>query len=153
MKRIVKYILDNQTFLLEEFLLLGGNPDSIDEKGYSLLHWACQESMTDCIEILARYNADLNIENKHGMTPLYNASGENNTNVVNKLLDLGADINKKTNLGTALHNACAYECIDVVMILLLRGAYIDVENKEGLKPIDLVEKPSVIEKLINKQRF
>ena len=45
------------------------------------LHWAVQRGYNDCVEILLRYGADPNLENKFGKTPMEIASGINRSDI------------------------------------------------------------------------
>ena len=41
------------------------------------LQWAVQRGHNECVEILLRYGADVNLENKFGKTPIEIASNQN----------------------------------------------------------------------------
>ena len=41
------------------------------------LHWAVQRGHDECVEVLLRYGADVEIENKFGKGPMEIASGQN----------------------------------------------------------------------------
>ncbi|ESP04084.1 hypothetical protein LOTGIDRAFT_84139, partial [Lottia gigantea] len=47
------------------------NVDKLDEEGMSLLHWACDRGLYDMVEILLQYNADKNLQDSDGQSPLH----------------------------------------------------------------------------------
>jgi hypothetical protein len=60
------------------------------------------------------------------------------------LLDAGADIAGTSSHGnTALHAACDEGCLEIVELLLERGASLDAKNKEGLRPYALANKAPI----------
>jgi len=67
--------------------------------------------------------------------------------MIEVLLELGADVNKVTGLGSALHNACAYENVEVVDILLKYNIDIDIRNADGCLAKDMTENKIIKNKL------
>jgi len=64
-----------------------------------------------------------------GMTSLHTAAQEGSADVVELLIDLGADMNAPDNDGwTPLHHASQNRQVDVVRILLTRGADMNVKS-------------------------
>jgi hypothetical protein len=65
-------------------------------------------------------------------TILYIASGNGNINIVETLLEGGADINKKNELGaTPLFSAAIEGHVDIVMLLLDHGADVNCVSNDG----------------------
>lgn len=72
------------------------------------------------------------------MTPLMTAASLGNKKIVELLLDHGADMNLRDNLGyTALHWAAYYNHGAVAEALVKRGALLDIEDREGSTPLIL----------------
>lgn len=77
----------------------------------------------------------------HNVTPLMVAAKRGHVQVVQFLLDAGAEINAQDDLGmTALMYATQAGQIPVVQALLKRGADIKVKNRQGETALDLAEK-------------
>jgi hypothetical protein len=68
------------------------------------------------------------------LTPLYYAASFGLCPVVQSLLDAGVDVNERGGLfkGTPLHSAIFREHVDVVRLLLDRGANVDVRDGRGV---------------------
>ena len=49
------------------------------------LHWSVQRGFAECVEVLLRYGADVNSENKFGKTPFEIATGINRTDIIELL--------------------------------------------------------------------
>ena len=63
----------------------------------------------------------------------------NRTDVIQVLLERGADLDKQTGVyrRTALHQAAEYNSTDVIEVLLKHGASTTIEDHHGNTPIDL----------------
>ena len=73
-------------------------------------------------------------------TPLHFAAGYNKPEVVELLLDKGADIHARSTLGiTPLHFAARYNTPEVVALLLDRGAPPDALDNGDFTPLDYAE--------------
>ena len=67
---------------------------------------------------------------------LYKAAGDGDSTQVSTLLDGGVDVNARTGNGSfALNNAAVENEIDVIRILLARGANPNVQNGQGDTPL------------------
>ncbi|MCP4369753.1 MAG: hypothetical protein GY797_16815 [Deltaproteobacteria bacterium] len=98
------------------------------------------ESMyaNDITEIrkLIEAEADVNVINKFGATPLYSASGKGHTEVVKLLLDAGSDVNKTKHNGvTALYIASGKGHTEVVKLLLVAGADANIASQTEATPL------------------
>lgn len=112
-----------------------GDPNYSEESGYTLLHWATQQGDVEMMKLLVKHGAELNAADENGITPLFNASGEGDVDVVEHLLRLGADPNAITQMGTSLHNACAYAHEGVAQLLIENGANVNAVDEEGRTPL------------------
>jgi ankyrin repeat protein len=90
--------------------------------GWTALHYASCHARIECIKICLHLNANVNVRDLHGGTPLHYAS-HNHVDVVLLLLDAGAmvDATDKDDR-TPLHCAIRYNSDDVAKLLLDRGA-------------------------------
>ena len=77
-----------------------------------------------------------------GMTALQWAARYNLTYVIHKLLQRGADVNKRhRTFGlTALHVSARYNRTDAIQLLLKNGASTTIKDEKGLTPIDYAQK-------------
>jgi hypothetical protein len=74
-----------------------------------------------------------------GITPLMLAAFDGRTAAVNALVAAGADVHRSDIAGeTALHYASGKGHLDAARVLLDAGARMDVRNKDGNQPIDVV---------------
>ena len=86
----------------------------------------------DIVDELLKYrNINIDIETD-GATPLNQASSNGMLEVVKKLVNAGANVNKQNEYGkTALFLASVYGKIDVVKYLLDNGAKTDLKDEDG----------------------
>lgn len=93
------------------------------------------------IELLIEHNANVNIPDIWGLSPLmrvfWNGSYNDNSDIIKLLLNAGADINYQNKDGnTALMLAIKKTDTKSTYTLLEYGADIDIKNKEGKTALD-----------------
>lgn len=130
----------NVSTLLRE----GADPNLVDENGNSALGHAIDAGCLECVKLLLNYNVDIN-EIRAGKTPLMVAvcQDEENLNqeIVNFLLENGANVNKQSAYGTALWEAISYENLDMVKFLIGKGANIKgIKNLYNETTVDFAER-------------
>ena len=120
------------------------------DEGTTALMAASSGGNAEVVKLLLDKGANVNIKTNTGTTALITASSGGYAEIVKLLLDKGADVNIKTNEGiTALMEtsnggyskkvifgkaptaASERECIEVVKLLLAKGADINVKNNKG----------------------
>ena len=98
-----------------------------------------EASLTGHIEIvrmLLEKGAQVDREDRQGVTPLYGAAGKGHVEVARLLIQRGADINHSTKKGdTPLLFAAFANHIEIVRMLLEKGACVDCENLQGATPL------------------
>lgn len=111
------------------------------------------------IEFISKIDTGINeIKDKFGYTMLYFAVLESNKEIIELLLQKGADINKQyINGNTVLHVAIKKNSPEIIKLLLNKGADIFIEN-HNISPVDFTIQKSnidifkiIIENNINKQ--
>ena len=111
------------------------------------------------IEFISKIDTGINeIKDKFGYTMLYFAVLESNKEIIELLLQKGADINKQyVNGNTVLHVAIKKNSPEIIKLLLNKGADIFIEN-HNISPVDFTIQKSnidifkiIIENNINKQ--
>lgn len=118
---------------------LGQNEISLTvKKGEFLEHAEVPdfESRCEMIKMLSEENVDINNADIYGITPLHLSTtfGPDDLDVLVTLLDIGADVMRKTNTGaTALHWACKiYNMVHVLIFTYRQKGYnIDMIDKYG----------------------
>ena len=81
---------------------------------------------------------DVNVKNKYGYTPLYEAVSGGNLDIVRLLLDRKADVNAKSKYDTTPLHKAAYASprhIDIVRLLIDRGADVNAKTDGGYTPL------------------
>ena len=130
----------------------GANPNiQANENGASVLAGLCFVSQLECVRLLLAHGADVNRGRTESMeSPLHHAlAGGADIEVIQALLDRGADVNAKTIPGvysynfygdtrtrgeTPLHRAAAFGSIQIVQLLLQAGADRTIQDVHGETP-------------------
>ena len=123
---------------------------------------AMGESLDIMSDLLDR-GANINRANNKNITALHNACYYGCLKSVKMLLDRGANINPRTISGqTPLYEACfrahgrrflsdcTEDYVPIVEELLRRGADANIADHQGKKPIDIAEKPEIIQLLMSR---
>jgi len=97
---------------------------------------ALVQSHIEVMKLLIAHGADVNIRDHDGKTALMNVVGWGDADIVETLLDRGADVNARWNGWTALMEAAGQGDPSVVKTLLDRGA--DVNARERNVPTALI---------------
>ena len=153
-KDIIKYIYEIISKTTEKnFRLL--------ENRKGIFHYAALNNQIYSIlyfyEKLQRFyknNLIIDIPTELGITPLHFACFKGNKQIVDILLDLGADINAIDNDGNScLHFAVNSNNVLLIKKLLIRGADKNIKNKENQTALDLAQSKklfNIVEVLRNK---
>ncbi|KAK4328896.1 hypothetical protein Pmani_000705 [Petrolisthes manimaculis] len=122
-------------------LAWGGDPNSRDARGWTLLHHAVYKSAYEVCELLLECDGDVNAVDSHGRTPLLLAAYRGNHKIMELLLSHGSDVNKQDWTGqTALHWAASEGSTDTVQVLLDHNADTTIVSHTGLLYTDLLVK-------------
>lgn len=108
------------------------------------------------IDKLLKKGHDINSKNKRNLSALGLCIKESDINCVEKLLELGANVNEELNGDgvTPLILAVAYNNVDLVKVLIKHNANVDLETKQGVTARALANSRnnSQIVNLLNKPR-
>lgn len=100
------------------------------------LHLAAEWGWVSLIQPLLGGRADINASDSNGSTPLIGALGVRQLYFACMLIECGADVHRKNNVGkTALHIAARKNLPDAVKFLLEKGADPDAEDSVGETPL------------------
>ncbi len=125
--KITKIYLANVSDLdADDFMLKTSKGDTVF---WNVLRIGNQEA----IHTMLNKKVNINLLNYEGRTALYDAWIQNNEELINLLLAQGADINAKDDeYGSLLNRNLNWRGMDNVAIMLLnRGAKVDIVNKDG----------------------
>lgn len=97
---------------------------------------ACKKNRIKVVELLLRFQANLEAATESGLTSLHVSAFMGHQNIVLLLLQTGgASPNAVTQRGeTPLHLAARANQLEIVRILLRHGAHVDAKAKARLRP-------------------
>lgn len=130
-------------------LALGVSPELQDKKGDFLLHIAVKNGHSNIIYPLLKFGADINSANKLKLRPIHVAASHVNFEILQVLIDEGADPNVKDMHGkTPLHRLCSQSQViaddnqqtQLVKKLLDQGVDPLEKDKLGTSSYDLAKK-------------
>lgn len=136
-------------------LILHGADVNLDAAiGNTPLYIAIQFRKLDTVLLLlAKYNANADVQDTNGDTPLHYSIKFGILRVIENLLSYKASVNLHNNKGnTPLHEAVLHDKSKIVPLLLINGAAVDSTNCDGDTPLHLSLKsynPEIMDKLIS----
>ena len=102
------------------------------------MHWCAREGNENLCKLLLDHNADVNIQDKDGCTPLQRCAREGNENLCRLLLDHNADVNIQDKDGcTPLHSCVREGNENLCRLLLEHNANVNIRYKDGSTPLHL----------------
>lgn len=132
--------IKNDMYEIAQFLVnKGAQLDAPDNHGNAPLHLAVDWKTTEAARFLLDKGAQVDVvASKGGHTPLHSATLTGNRNMVQLLLDRGANPNFRDNDGrTSLHHAVAGGRDAIVLLLLEKGGDVGIVSKRGMTPLGL----------------
>ncbi len=119
------------------------------------LYEAAKKGEIDNVSTLIKNGADVNFQDKDGVTPLHMASFYGHAAVASKLLNEKANPNLTRADGfTPLHFACLKGNDTIVKALITNGAQLDLKTKSGKTALDIAKEKnySNIVSIMTKQK-
>jgi ankyrin repeat protein len=109
-----------------------------DRMGLTALHWASRENRIETVQFLLSRGAEVEKTGIDEATPLYSAVSRGALQMTQLLLDGNANINARDrDFGqTALMLAAKYSHVDILRVLLDRGAEVHLRDDEGISALD-----------------
>ncbi|NGX37255.1 MAG: hypothetical protein K1000chlam2_00409 [Chlamydiae bacterium] len=127
--------------------------NAINKEGMSPMHMAASAGFDPIMSLLLEKGASVDVKNTEGKTPLHLAiehlfsaivekdpKDEGPMKIISMLIDDEAiDVNAKTKKGlTPMHLAAVSNLIDIMPLLLNKGAIVDEINNDGDTPLHFV---------------
>ncbi|XP_037060208.1 ankyrin repeat domain-containing protein 53 [Peromyscus leucopus] len=115
---------------------------TVDDKGFTAIHFAAQRSKLSCLQVLIEeYKFPVDLPTNNGQTPLHLVIHKDNKSdilpCIDYLLKKGAAIDSKTCHGsTPLHLAARNGLLGCMKILVQNGANVHAQDAMGCKPFD-----------------
>ncbi|XP_065353147.1 ankyrin repeat domain-containing protein 17 isoform X5 [Cloeon dipterum] len=122
---------------VRKLLSEGRSVNETTEEGESLLSLACSAGYLELAQVLLAMSAGVEDRGIKGdCTPLMEAASAGHADIVQLLIDNGADVNAQSSTGnTPLMYACAGGHLEVVEILLKSHANVEDHNENGHTPL------------------
>ncbi|KAJ2951460.1 hypothetical protein O0L34_g13612 [Tuta absoluta] len=115
---------------VEMLLHAGGDPELKSEASYTPFHLACYRGSLECVKVLHPFVININEKSFKGDTPLILAVQGFHNEVVQFLLQNGADPHIKTSYGELAMNMALYMGYSFIFNLLLQVTDIEKMDKE-----------------------
>ncbi len=130
---------NNNAALIVKLLKAGLPANQQDDLGQSPFYSAVESACLECLNAFSGY-ADLNLQSISGNTPLIQAAGGDNVEILSWLLANGAKIGMRNSRGdTALIAATEARHLDNVKLLIAAGAKVSRKNNLGYSALDIAE--------------
>lgn len=129
---IAEYDPTDNHAVVDDLLQAGADPNGGCR---TPMHAAAASAKPDMVLKLAAAGGDPSVCGYKGYRPLHSA----NAGMITALLDIGADVNARSDDGlTALHSTASRGKSDDVRLLLLAGADETLIDNEGCAPVDVI---------------
>lgn len=145
--------------ILKAFLDAGINPNGFNENGETPLTWAIQFGETKIAKALIE-KVNINQQDKKGNSPIHLALLKDKEDILNALLEKGADVNITGRDKTVENQSVLYLAVirnreDLIEQLLAKGADPNLADKSGAVPLSEAciggtVKPAIVKMLLDK---
>ena len=130
----------NQGFSSIVEIILNTDKEAVhieNNEGSTALICACQSGQIECVKQLLKANANPNVQNKFGFTPLTAAIFFNDIEIVKLLINFGSDINLSNLEVTPLNLAILQDNTQIATLLINNDCNINKTNKMEVSPLFL----------------
>lgn len=135
--RLMRSISNENGPEADAWIATGANVNIKDNLGETVLMKACRQNNLELAKTLVGKGAEVNAKNSHHDSVLMLACRGGNAPLVEFLLDQRADLSVKSDLEseTPLMIAAWFGHLDVVHVLLAKGADVNSRNQRGMTPL------------------
>uniref|UniRef100_A0A914W5J5 26S proteasome non-ATPase regulatory subunit 10 n=1 Tax=Plectus sambesii TaxID=2011161 RepID=A0A914W5J5_9BILA len=115
------------------------NSSARNSNGQTPLHYAASKNHSQIAKLLLSDSADVNAQDNYKASPLHRAASKGNIEVVRLIVDapkLRIDLTDSEG-NSALHLACEENRQDTAILLVHKGASLELLNKEEKTPVQL----------------
>ncbi|EAT38489.1 AAEL009626-PA, partial [Aedes aegypti] len=124
---------------VKHLLVRGAGINTQANNGQTAFHIAAQENHPDCMkQLLRNQSLDVTIKDKKGFTALHYAATWGIVEHLKQIVERGASddiLNAQTNEGETLHYATSNDLEDYTVLLIRRGANLNVQALNGKTPL------------------
>lgn len=119
-------------------LSMGADPNIRGRKGATALWYAALSGRAEIVQLLVDHRADLNVQEEVARSSLLDSAASlGHIDVVEVLLEAGADVAITSPTGTPLHSAAFAQRADVAALLLRYGAEVNAVDDNDVTPLHL----------------
>ena len=133
MSSVISSKTDMASFLIDK----GANIKITDKRNRSLLHIAVYNDDNKMVKVLLEEGADVNFQDLKGYSPLHLAIRHQYDKVIKTLICNGADPDTCTEAGSVLHYAIVHKNVELALLLLDKGADINIPDKNKKSPLHI----------------
>ncbi|KAF2893325.1 hypothetical protein ILUMI_12849 [Ignelater luminosus] len=123
---------------LERSLEINDKANMKDANGYAPIHYAALYGKLEEIDLLLFKGANVNITGVYGELPLHCSIMGGSFGIFRRLLNKDNINANDTSRNTPLHYAVMFKRLEMIDLLLLRGADVNVENLRKSTPLHLI---------------
>ena len=132
-EELLQVVDENDAAQLRELLKQGGDPNTVDRDGNSLLMLAARDGREDVFKVLLETRVKINARNRGGETALMLAAIQGHTEIAKRLVFNGAQVDFR-GWNPLLYAATGGKD-DIVLLLLNVGADINARSENGTTPL------------------
>ncbi|MBN2870801.1 MAG: ankyrin repeat domain-containing protein [Campylobacterales bacterium] len=143
MEQWIELLKANNYLGIKQYLKNGGNPNSEEENGESVLCFALRYHCDpEIIDLLIESGADLFHTDHEGVSVFDVAVTYNNLNLIERLIREGFDVNHPTRKSgfTPLMGAVCYGRTEIIQKLLELGVDVHARDSHGFSAADFARK-------------
>ncbi|XP_048476437.1 ankyrin repeat and death domain-containing protein 1A-like isoform X3 [Rhincodon typus] len=99
----------NDTAMIRRLICIKVNVNAKNNDNRTALHWAVAGGNEDAVKLLLDHNANVDIEDKFGMTPALLAAWFGHLQLLQILVNAGAKVTIRNSIGQGIHHCAAHQ--------------------------------------------
>ncbi|ARE67232.1 SWPV2-ORF013 [Shearwaterpox virus] len=122
-------VKSNRSDIVASLLKHGMNANIVNDEGYTALHYSIENNKLDITKLLLDNGANIEIINKYSfINNIIKSRFANYTNMIELLLEYGADVNNINEYYAPIHLAVDNENESIIKLLISYGADINIRD-------------------------